>query len=592
MPTPLGYLTENAQIRYPFKDDASLLAVNRTTPLANNVLLDFQLATTDATLQRVALTRIETNTSGLEHAIDFTFTLFVYDQTLHVWTRLTAAFSKLQSEVVPYEFFAVDWDNYKGKIVLGQGALDLLARPPQALTFPADAETGMAAELQPSVILPVMPSVSRVHFRNVNEESDLLFVDFAVDDVEALNLRGGTNTTFKNTGAGIGMNVLKGTGDGLYNPCNDLPTDVIKSINGIEGENFVFTSGDCYKTVYHLIDVAGGDPQRDPGAPGLEFQHVCRPRCTQQEVNGFAFYANRVQDAVNKIGDYIGQIVTSLEAGIAEREAAQVPPIATPYIELQTSGSEFNGRHYESIGVGIYDPNKKKMTATLTGVFSNGLSDTTYFNANPSWPGWVYYPGTATLQEANNVYPLPLTIDHSNPVTTFFTLRGLDCRGTVLANVVAHAPSPVVDQTLSLYLTTYENSVATATAFKQVQLQPTPGPYMNVRSRRGVRTDGTYVYFVTVELFDSNPAWSGLTNFSASVSSAHILSAAQLRINNGTAEDVPYTTESILFVNKAIAYPNRAVVTFQLDSAVSTSVQLSLQQSVGAVIRTTTLSFT
>ena len=568
MANPLGYLTENAQTSYPFKDGSTLKPRGTSTQLANDVFLDFQLTTSDTTVKKAALIQLRTYASGYGNTVVASFGLYKQNPTTGEWSRTTFWFTKTGTELETLGyggFVTVSGTGFKAKVVPGPGLLRLLSLPIFSYVFDADGATDVfAAELSPSTVHPVQPAVSRVHFKNVNDSFDI--ANLVMNG--SVTMEAGSNTFFEPLVSSTGMNVKKGAGSGLFDPCADLPTDVIKGINGVAGEDFTFVSGDCYKTI------------PVPSSNQLAFEHTCRPKCTQVEVNAFAFYSNRVQDAVNKMGDYVASVVAGLNAQILALEAEKASQVVSPYLDVQTAATTFNNRIYESIGIGLYDPNKSKLSGTLTVYPSGGVVDDAYFQLNPSWADWVLYPGSTTLQEDNNLFVLPATVPVEHDRVNMFSSRGIDCRGSAIANLIVSIPESEVDQWVKVALTT-----DAGTAFKYHTLLPSARPYFNVRSRRGTRTVNgtvTFVHTVTVELFEANPAWSGNTSFSAVVSSAHTVKAPQLRVNSGVPEAITLSNKTVSFSNKTIAYPNRAVVTFQLEHTAAASVTVTIQQTVGA----------
>lgn len=570
MPTPLGYQTENSVRTYPFKDNCSLIPVSGgLSRLADDTFIDFQLVT-PYPIVRAALTRLQVAKTGYGTSVTITVTVYRFDAITGTWTNAVIAISKDLGQIVPYEAITYN-STYKMKIVPGNGLIRLMQSPytAQLYTFEANISTGkFGAEFTPSTVLWTGPAVTHVAFKNVNDPDPL--VNMTMSGVKYLEA--GKNIFFGELPAAIGLNVKKGAGAGLYDPCADNPTGVIKSINGIEGEDFLFATGDCYKTL----------PL--PDETTLRFEHTCRPKCTNTEVSAVAYYENRLQDGVNKLGDYVKGIVDALNVQIAAKEAAKAAQVISPYIDAQTARTVFNLRNYESIGVGIYDPNKKKMTVNLSAYFSNGIVDETYYGSNPSWSNWVLYDGSPTLREDNNTYPLHTTISGGHDSIQLLTGRGVDCRGSALVNFVVSSPTTATDQWVKLILSAYDDTTLLGTAFKYLNLEPTPRPYFNIRSRRGIRkgTTNIYVHTVTIELFDSNPGWSGNTSFSAVVNSVHIAKAPQLRINNGDILNLTTAGKTVAFSNRLITWPNRAVVTFQLEAATTAAVNLSLTMTVGA----------
>lgn len=557
---------------YPFKDGSSLLPTGSgAVPLANDVFLDFQFTTTDSTALRVALTQLRVYVDGYGSNINFVFTVFRFNPTIAAWTNSKISFARSSGQISAYGLVTETVGSYRIKLVPGKGMVRMLGGPyGHPLNFAADPITGaFAAELLPSTIIPTQPRIGVITFKNVRESGVVLTRTAS----GATTLQAGSNIAFEPHTADVGMLVKKGQGIGLYDPCVDLPTDVIKSINGSSGEDFVFSTGDCYRTV-HL-----------PDEHTVKFEHTCRPKCTSTEVNAFAYYANRVQDGVNRISDYVKAVVDALKVQLAANEAVKASQVVSPYIDAQMAKTLFDNRVYESIGIGIYDPNKKKLSVNLDAYFSGGIADNSYFEIHPSWTNWVLYPGSTVLREDNNNYPLSPVIPGSLDKVPLLTARGIDCRGSVLVNLIASAPSVGnSDQWIKLDLSAYDGATLVGTAFKYLNVLPTPRPYFNIRARRGIRHGATnvHVHTVTIELFDSNPDWSGTTSFSAVVNSVHTMKSPQLRVNNGAVSSLTVAGKTVAFSNRTITYPNRAVVTFQLEAYSAATVDMSLTMAVGA----------
>lgn len=588
MPTPLGYLTENARTPYPFKEGCSLLATGQTVPLANDVFLDFQFTTTDSEVRHVALTQFRLMNGPYGYALDLNFTIFKQNQTTGNWTSVVKTMEQTVASLVSRKFFSSNFSEvYKIKVVPGDGLFKITnAGVVATWKFKADIATKVfAAELSPATIYPLAPHVTTIHFKNVLEGTDTLTSTAS----GAVTLQAGSNVVFNPSTAYMGLVVQKGAGTGLYNPCLDPGTRVIKSINGIEGEQFVLTSGDCYKTIYH-VDNVGGPADPSQKSPGLQFEHVCRPKCTQDEVSSFAYYASRIQDAVNGVGALIASVVAKLNVQIAELEAKNANRVVSPYIDIQDSSTQFNNRNYQSIAVGLYDPNKQKMTTDLTAEFSSGIADDAYFQSHlpgsgSPWNNWVLYPDSTKLDEENNNYALPSTVSNTRDQLNLFSNRGIDCRGSVLTSFVLHSPLNMVNQWTKVRMKVKDGVDTTSTAFKFHNIQPVDKPYFNVRSRRGLLgTPTKYIYTVSIDLFDSDPNWSGNTTLSVVVNSGHTIHNPVLKVNNGQAETLTPFGSTIGFANKTITYPERAVLTFNLESLSSGAVNLSITHTVGSAV--------
>ena len=591
MPTPLGYLTENGLSSYPFKDSCSLIPFGTSSPLANDVFLDFQLTTTNTLLRRAALSNISTHDgqSG-EKSIILTFAFFLYNPATSKWSTVTNVVTHLVSLVADKALISSSQGAYRIKVVCGRGMVSLAAGYPN-LRFKTDVvNNNVTAEFSTSTIIPVPPRVTFVRFKNVNEASPVL----SVAGSQPIYLQAGANINFTSNTDNTGLVVLKGTGTGLYDPCLDLPSDVIKSINGTGGDqndNFTFVSGDCYRTIYHPGITAEGLPiVNDP--PALEFKHVCRPKCSQDEVNAFAYYENRVQDAVNQIGDFVTGVAAGLKTQIDAITARRQADVISPYLEVQDAVTLLNNRNYEAIAIGLYDPNKKKMVCDVSASFTSGIASKAFFDANPIWGGWVLRDNTAILKEENNAYGLNSFAAEDHSKITLFTQRGIDCRGSVVGSFVVHAPAALQDEALQVSMQVYENSVVTSTAYKYHVLAPSPGPYFNVKSRRGLTSNGSHAYTISIELFDTDPVWTGNTAFYANINSGHIFSNASYKINNAPSVSVhPGQSGGLIFSNRVVTYPERVVITFDLLLAAGTPVSMTLNMVVGLATNQKTLSF-
>lgn len=598
MATPLDYLTENSVTPYPFRDGCSLIPIGSSVPLANNVFLDFQYTTTDVNVRRVALGNLRILVGPVEYdvtAVYFTFTIFSYNAVDDEWIVTTKKFSKLVSEIGAYTFFTHDFGDTKIKIVPGPGLPLLLANRSLNYSFAVGTTNNrpsenMAAEFSPSTIIPAQPQLTKITFKNVPSMDVVLTKTIAAGTTD-ITFQAGSNIQFNDNTENIGFVVERAAGTGLYGTCEEVTNDVIRSINGIEADthgNIMLTTDECFKTIYRPLYQAG------VVSPGLMFEHVCRPKCSADEVNAFAYYANRVQDGVNKLNGYIATIVQALQDQVTALEAKKTAVIVSPFIDAQDVTTIYNSRAYESIAIGLYDPNKQKMTCDLTAFVSSGIADETYFNGDPFWAGWVLSTDSSALQEENNDYKLPSFCPNTVDRISLFTSRGIDCRGSVLTNFVMHGPSTLQNQWVKLVMTAYENSVISSTAFKYHTLRPSAQPYFNVRSRRGIVVNAAAerisFFTVSIDLFNANPNSIGTTTFSTVVNSAHKITSASLRINNATKIDLTPSATLVSF-SHSISYPQRAVLTFNLDnrdSKTDAAVDLAISLQVGS--QTATLS--
>lgn len=596
MPTPLGYLTENARTPYPFKEGCSLLPTGQANPLANDVFLDFQFTTTDAQVRHVALTQLKLLTGPYSRTITLTFTIFKQDPITFNWSSVIKVMERESSSISRGTLFTSNFSGvYKIKIVPGAGMVALCNL---TSSFTWNFKTNISsklfeAEMSPATVIPIVPHVTTIHFKNVNEPLDIL----TVIPSGAVTLQADHNVVLNPLPQGAGLVVQKGVGAGLYNPCEDPATLVIKSINAIEGENFVFSSGDCYNTVHHISNVGGpSDPALK--SPGLEFIHTCRAKCTQTEVTSFAYYVSRIQDAVNHVTSLIADVVNRLNLQILDLETKNANRVVSPYIDIQDASTVFNNRNYQSVSIGIYDPNKQKMTCDLVTELSSGVADNSYYQSHlpdsgSPWNNWVLHPTSTKLDEENNNYTLPSTVSNARDSIGLFADRGIDCRGSVMTHFVLHGPTTLTNQWVKVRLTVKDGATTTSTAFKYHNIQPIAKPYFNVRSRRGLLgTPTKYVYTISIDLFDSDPDWSpGNTTLSVVVNSGHSIHSPVLKLNNGQPEPIAPAGSVVGFSNRAINYPERAVLTFNLESLDSTAVDLSIALTVG-VVSTTVSSLT
>lgn len=575
MPTPLGYLIENSFTPYPFKDGCSLIPITSAVPIDNDIFVDFQFVTTDTEVRGVALRQL--HTSMVTHELTFTFAIFKYNTSTAEWTTVYKLLVKPLSAIEPYDFFSVDWTEYKAKLVLGPGITGIKNRPSFIIwRFAVSAGGASAAEFSPATIIPVHPFVSAIRFKNIKEVEPV-----AVFTLETRTLTAGTNLVISEGTDGADFVIERGTGAGLYDICADAPSDVLKSINDVEGENIIFTSDDCYKTKYHPL-LPGGSPTSN--TPGIEFEQICRPRCNEVEVNAFAYYANRVQDAVNQLGGYITTVVEGLNESVAEISAAKAPQIISPYLEIQTANTVSSSKNYQSVAVGIYDPNRKKLVCDLTAYLSSAE--------------WVLYDNKATLEEGNNAYILTPTI--AGNVLPIFTARRIDCRDSVLVYFVLTGPTTLSNQRLKVALLSKDDTAVTETACNYHMMLPLAGPYFNVKSRGGALTVGattTFVHTISVDLFDTNISWSGDTSLTIGVDNDHtILHTVVWRINNEDAITAVAINETdganSIAASGTILYPQRAQLTFQLSASTSKQVTLDMHMNVGtSPMVTETLTF-
>lgn len=234
----LDYLNQNSLIRYPFKDGASLKSGSFV--LSNNVFLDLQLVILNggvrAYLRRlvkgggqIAMTFETTTDSGVDHTI--------------------ILINGLYSDFVVNDFVSYASDDYRIKIVVGQGILDLINGADFDVSFSL-----ATAELTSSVVISNPPYVKSIRFVNlekVNDVPNVEIVQAIIAPGEEFKTQEGYNVEYALDDGALGIKVIPGVGAGLYDACAELSTDEIRDINGIQPDsrgNFQWLTDSCYSS--------------------------------------------------------------------------------------------------------------------------------------------------------------------------------------------------------------------------------------------------------------------------------------------------------------------------------------------------------
>lgn len=589
------YQTTNSFIAYPFKDSCSLTPTGQSVRIPDDLFIDFQLTCVDSTIKRAALMAFEYGT-GI-----YTVTIRVF-KYVTAWTYLDVTFYPTLAELIPNTVFYYLYGSTNTqigiKLMCGAGITAFIAKLYPTYTFSVDIDNNdIGAEFASSTIIPAPMMLTRLRCLNSDATSIL---DVTVDNnstAKTITMNGGTNIEATYTDA-LNVTVAKGTGAGLYDPCAN--PDGITNINGVYPDsrgNFNFSADDCYKlwpdTINHSLGI----------------YHTCKPKCGQDEVSGFAYYANRIIDGLVIVGEYAGATVTALAASITALEAEQAANITTPYITVADTVSPQSAKQYISLAVGIYDPNKDKLKLTLTATLDTGVQTATYYTTHLTYPNWVQTDDTTYLMGDGVKTKITPTI--ADNVITYFTNRIVDCRSintlnTVLflANIDTNEDAVLelpFDRTIAYQLTEKSATDKTlSTAYFYHNVLPYNRLYFDVSSKRGILTTSGIdysLYTITVDLYNAS-AQTGNTNLIIGIASpstfVYVPDSAVLMVDNtDLSTSAHYSTGALSFIGVSIAYPKRASLTFQLKANyINTTygtdpITLTIQQSLAGLFSVT-----
>ncbi len=341
----LDYLSSNELNKYPFKDNSSLIATNSST-IKNTYFADLLITYKTADGNGANLNTIYNNTDDEEITITFSFLngagAFLID-------GLTIPYSA----IVAHDMFSYDGTLYSIKLVFGSEFEELK-------DFPAESNFGAGkADIAESAIVLMVPRVTSLAFYNV-EVLEALFQGDELTSTDVL-IQEGSNMSFTQETDKVVLSVIAGAGTGLYNPCSgDL---VITSINETGPDvynNFLLLTDGCYTTR------KGTDDQFDFG---ITIENICTPRCTADQLGGFAHYLNRVKDGMHAVGILAGDIYTEMRDEIDTYTTDFLPTKNTPVIKsavARFTNAYDDGYDYYSFVVSYINRSSEPVAITST----------------------------------------------------------------------------------------------------------------------------------------------------------------------------------------------------------------------------------
>lgn len=484
MPTPLGYFSENNQSIYPFKDGIEL-------PFPRDLIADFQLSTSDDTVKIVGLTHFAHEKSPAQ----FVLTIGLFGINYHIDQLVLTI---VDADAIPYKTITYTSQKYKVKLVLGRGIINYI-NPKNIPIY-----HGIALEFCASTLALAVPQVLQTVFMNLPNTVVKTF-----SGTDTIKVECGSNLTVADGDSSYTLDVEAGGGSGLYNICADNEvaySGAIREINNIRANsdgNFSFGTDQCYNTEYESINGVLSSK--------LILTHTCHAKCTQDHINAYAYYLNRVNDSVSKLADYAGgtrvdnitlQLSTQMEryaSMVAEKAAFVGPDVAViPVVSSGIITEQY--QKYISIAASLYSPNEQ--------------SSISYYIKPTPMPGANYYyiPNTANLVDDGNLISLT-PVEHLNLTgdslisLDMFTDRVIHCGGTVHATAVIKANSSTLplgwdkDHEFQIYLYDSNNL---ASAYKYFVVSP-GGEYFTLKSRRvNIPGTATCTYHITIDVMSAS----------------------------------------------------------------------------------------
>lgn len=409
MANNIEYLELCGLSKHPFKPSSSLVSAS-SVQLADNCILDAVFSCNDQDIFSVYLKRIYLS-AGTLHVI-----LGLLDSNLtELYTReLTAADTIVEIDEID-TMTEVD-GKLTAKIIVGQGLVDMIGEGDFDLTFAKqDAMfSGDTVRLAPNII-------TAVSFYNQN--------DLVHNFTSSIDWQGGYNVRLSDVDPTMQIDVLPGTGLGLYDGCSDAGS-IITSINGQTADNqgnFIVNTDGCYTKI--------------PGTNMLEFDQQCTAACGEEAYRGYAYYLNRLRDGIFGVGAYYNDTVADFSELIATYQAKldTIQAFKAPYIKVIANELVTNNvKMYPTFVTGIYMPDKQPITASLSVVL-------------PDLTGYGFKDPLGDPIEDNNqlIYVLPQTqsIKQDNNKKELisgnlgFGTRQLECKRDIVYQFTLSTPS-------------------------------------------------------------------------------------------------------------------------------------------------------
>lgn len=317
------YLSGNGLIAYPFKDGR---AINPSLHIANDIFLDALFVIPEGSaITRPFISKLTViqNTIGLE----------ISDVLQGIMGTVSIPFTDAVNHLGNTEssFFHYVGNGWVVKFIFGPGIENIKVLGINVNFTPEQTEFSQAA------VINNVPVVNALNFESYIDGSYIPSSVHIYSSGEDALMSRGTNTDFNFLlPETMYLDVKRGNGTGLHNPCDDgVITDIytINNINPDSAGNMFILPDDCYSlklltynetqlySYIPAVEANYGDfttpiPTSNGvaahtghfnaiagsmGGHGLVIQNNCQPRCPPQNLNAFAEYLNRITDAAAEL---------------------------------------------------------------------------------------------------------------------------------------------------------------------------------------------------------------------------------------------------------------------------------------------------
>jgi len=389
----LEYQNECSQIRYPFRDTATLIwsSGGNSGVLPNNVIVDAQLIALDGIFSSLSLTTIVY--SSISWIFNFTGSASLSITIPIPSPACISTFNTSTSTKVLY-------------VDINVTALTTYFTGLSYGTYTFDSSCSICL----SCVKLLPPNITRIALINTTSLGITTIYDTGAILVPGtgLALSEGTNLGFTTTPNTCTFDVNQGLGQGQYDNCP--ASSAILTINEVEADstgNFVLTNDGCYSSY--------------AGISGLHLQNICNPECTAANIINFADYYNRVTDLTTQMAGYANTTNTNYNTWLTNytiTQNAQLQP-STPYILAQANSITNIVNQYHTIVVGVYYSTNSAITTSLS--LSLNTSEFTIVS------------GTYYLVEDNTKKVQPTPVFSSSTAPLFNT--SFNCATTTLAGL-------------------------------------------------------------------------------------------------------------------------------------------------------------
>jgi hypothetical protein len=316
----LEYLTINTLTAYPFKDGR---VEHSDSNLSYDTFLDILFVAADSKIRRPYISRMQAEADQLniffKDAADdaelFTISVASGDLVSHFKNSAVSFYGASNPKAHVKLVFGPDISNF---FALGK---DVLYGPEHT-------------ELSPAAVVYAPPKVTSVAFESYvyisDYVQDLATIHKYLASTE-VELEAGTNNQFEYSPPSTQyIDIARGLGQGLYDPCNSGIIEDVLTINGIgpnnEGNLFLKT-GDCYASklltenvrvyletllpqyknfsIHHQVPNSYNILAPENTNHGIAFENFCTPRCAPERMSAFAEYLNRVVDGAVDVFSFI-----------------------------------------------------------------------------------------------------------------------------------------------------------------------------------------------------------------------------------------------------------------------------------------------